>query len=80
MKRPDVASQSTDGNRYRARFALKSPVCECAYHTPEEGCGCTHMAAVECLLPISPEDVHDKRISIKEHDLRCPDCKSKKYV
>ena len=38
------------------------------------------MAVVEHLLIISSEAAPGKKISVEEHELRCPECKKKKYV
>ena len=76
----DVASQSTEGKWYRVSFACESSTCECAYHTTGKACRCKHIAAIEHLLLISSEASLGKKISVKEHELKCPKCKEKNYV
>ena len=80
MKHWDVASQSTDGKWCRVSFELECSMCECAYHTTGKKCRCKHIAVVEHLLLISSEASLGKKISVEEHELRCPKCKNKKYV
>ena len=80
MRHWDVASQNTDGNRYWVSFEFEHSTCECAYHTTGKECGCKHIAAVEHLLLISSEAALGKKISVEEHELKCPTCKKKKFV
>ena len=41
---------------------------------------CKPIAAVENLLLISSEAALGRKISVKEYERRCPECKKKKYV
>ena len=76
----DVASQGTEGVRYRVSFAGESPTCECAYHTTGKGRRCKHIAAVEHMLLISSEASLGRKVDIKERELGCPKCKESKFA
>ena len=47
------------------------------YHTTGKACRCRHIAAIEHLLLMSSEVSLDKKISVKEHELKCPKCEKK---
>ena len=54
-ERWDVASESKDGEWYRASFARDGPTCKCAYHIRGRGRRCKHISTVEQQRPISSE-------------------------